>query len=253
VNMGHLGHYDERWQRGTLTERLLAQGLFAEGTPLDTFVESWLAAGWVTVNMPDGPRGALRVGPFLAQYRVSSEATPLARARGLFGWPGPVVGWTMAKGLGRATHVGTNLGHAYGSAGYYGESGERLVRARELVRALCGLSGLGPLVSVDDARGTAWARRVPGDGVFLFVGSRRGQAGTLRVRVHDLAAMGLEAGQRYVLTEALTGDRLDQATGSQLQQGLDLALPAYGTAVVRIRPARPAAAGDPLSSGGETR
>ena len=82
---------------------------------------------------------------------------------------GAIVAWMTSRGTGTVTHFGTNPASVYASSAYYTADAAELLRLRDLARFL---TGHAPIVSVAGAKGTAWARRVPSGGVFLFVGSR---------------------------------------------------------------------------------
>lgn len=238
VNLLHLGHHDGAWRRGTATESLLASGLFSDGALIDTFENTFLADSNINLRAPGGPSGALSCGPFMGKYRVAPTATPLAWDRTFpFGVDGPVVAWTAPRGAGAVYAFGTSPAGPYTSARYYEAPSSELRVGRDLARWLAASAGgRGPVVSVRDVAGTAWARVVPGRGAFVFVQSRLGQASTLQVDVHDLTALGLAPATLYAVEDALTGRVLAAGRrGDDLARlGLALPLEAFGTAVLRI-------------------
>lgn len=234
VNVGHPGTHDQAWRAGTLTERLLARGLLSDGTVTGVFEDTLVAHGNMNVRIPGGPAGALTCGPFLVKHRLSGGATPLAWDRTFpFGADGDVVAWSATRGSGTVVNLGSSIARPWSTARWYGFGQEELLRAREVARWIAAGAGVGPLVSVKDAQGTAWARRAAGGATYVFVQSRRAGGATLQVELHDLAALGLSPTQRYTVEDALGARTL--ASGVTLGGGVAVPLGAYGTAVLVIR------------------
>lgn len=237
VNILHTGKHDQRWRRGTVTESLLGRGLFGDGQHSGTFEDTLVAGSNMNLRAPAGPSGPLAVGPFLHKHTLTGGAAPVAWDRTFpFGADGPVVAWTAARGAGQVTHFGTNPGHVFTSGGYYGVGAAELLLGRDLARWLATRArARGPVVSVRDAAGTAWARRVPNDGAFVFAASRISAPTTLAVSLHDLAALGLDPARTYVVEEVLTGMRFGPRSGADLQRsGLAVPVGPYGAAVLRV-------------------
>jgi hypothetical protein len=238
VNVLHTGRFDQRWRRGTSTERLLADGLFGDGSPVRSFERNLFTSGSVEVRAPGGAAGPFKAGPFLLMYRLADGATPLVWSRGLpFGLAREVAGWSARRGAGTAVHLGTNPGAAYAGSGYYDAPAKELERARELVRGLAASARIRPVVSVRGAAGTAWARRVQGGPTFVFVCNRRGEPATLTVELHDPAALGIQPDRIYEVEDAL-GERTiapEVRGGDLVRTGVQVELPAWGAAVLRVR------------------
>lgn len=247
VNLLHRGRHDARWQNsGSVTHSLLAQGLFGDARSTGTFwnrglLDVALIRGNLNLRVSNGPSGAVGVGPFLEQFTgLTNGATPLAFDRTFpLGRDGKVVAWSAARGQGSIVHFGTNPASRYGSAAYYRTGAAELGRLRTLARWLASRAGArGPVVSVADSAGTAWARKLPGGGdVFVFLGSRQRSGATLRVDLHDLNALGLSSATQYQVVDTLTGATIQAGvSGADLaRRGISVTLAPFGTAVLRIR------------------
>lgn len=147
-----------------------------------------------------------------------------------FGANGKLVGYTSKSGGNTRAFLGTSVWTRFNQNDYYTLPAAELARAKALARWLTALSGETPIVSTSRDRTLAWARR-DGSTVWLFVINDEGVPVTINVRLNSPAKLGLDPTKPFTHQDVLNEGPSATATGS-----LDVALPAFGTAVVKITP-----------------
>jgi hypothetical protein len=229
LNLLHPGRHDESWRRGGEAEALLAESLFAAG---GRFVASPRARGRrrLELSVPGGLGGTLRAGPWVGWFEDPPE--PVEVLARLGGPQGAVVGWTAPVGAGRVTCFAVNPGAVCASSRYYVEAGAQVQRARDLLTWIAEQAGARPAVRCVDAAASAWARRLPEGGGFVFVTGRLKAARTVTVEVLDPAAVIGEGAGPWRVTDLLQQRVL--VSRAEALERVDVPLASYGTALLRI-------------------
>lgn len=232
VNLIGRGTLDEFQRGGTGTEHAFARGLLGGGRPLGRPFRRRLRDLRVWLRLPGGASGRLRAGDWVQAYSVT-DARPLAfLGGGSSRTLGAPVAWTTPHGAGRVTHFGFSPAAPFATSDWFRAPRADLLRARALARWLAAASRIEPLLWVEDARGTAWARRHPA-GAFLFVQSRAARAATLEVRLADRTVLGLPPDRPVRIDSLLDGKSLGALP---LAERLSLPLGPYATAVLWLTP-----------------
>jgi hypothetical protein len=151
------------------------------------------------------------------------------------------LGYQRSHGKGRAIFLATSPGDVFASKGYYTHDSSDLTARALFLRRLLRSSNVRRLLACG-AQGEAHALRDPHTGLLLVaIFSSRQQAGGFHLRLRQTEALGLDRETSYEVV-ALTGDKTERPiarlTGLLLrEQGVRLSLPAYGTALLVVRPA----------------
>ncbi|MHC4390452.1 MAG: hypothetical protein ACYS22_03935, partial [Planctomycetota bacterium] len=151
------------------------------------------------------------------------------------------LGYQRSYGKGRAIFLATSPGDVFASKGYYTHDSSDLTARALFLRRLLRSSGVRRLLACG-AQAEAHAMRDPHTGTLLVaIFSSRQQAGGFHLRLRQTDALGLDRETSYevvALTDDKTGKPLARLTGLLLrEQGVRLSLPAYGTALLVVRPA----------------
>jgi hypothetical protein len=155
-----------------------------------------------------------------------------------FGWErtqplgsnGKVVGYVTHAGAKTRAFLGTSAWTRFNQSGYYSIDNAELSRARDLARWIVGLGGESPIVTTSKNRALAWARR-DGATVWLFVVNDDASPATITVTFAQPKKLGLDPSKAFSYQDVLGGGAKGTASGA-----LDVALPAFGTAVVKVDP-----------------
>jgi hypothetical protein len=234
----HRSTHDQRWQPLGVAPDLLAAGLFKEGT-LSSIDEEFLGVAFpddVYFSLPNGFKGSLPTSMFMAKYTVAAGASVFAREDATA--TSKAVGWTAKKGNGEVIFLGTNPARIFRDASYYDATPAQIATTRALAQWAANEGGVQPILTVDEARSRAIARRVEasqGGGLLVFMTSRLSIATSSTLKLLDLATLGLDAKTTYTVTDLVTGTALGTATGADLQKGFAVPIEIYGTAVLRIK------------------
>jgi len=255
LNVLHKGEFDASWGSKGAAPALLANGLFSDGTLLSTYEDSvadmlgeyapiaQLVGVYyppeINFALPGGVTGNMATSPFMGFYALGSNATVLVHERtDPSGTDGRASGWFAARGKGQVFFLGTSPGRPFRDFFYYDVSTTELASARALASWIGGQAGASPVLSVQDAKARAFARRIDasqGGGLLVFLASRLAANNTATLQLLDLPSLGLNAGQTYTVTELLGNVSLGSATGAQLASGIAVPIEAYGPAVLLVK------------------
>src|SRR5579883_2950863 len=193
----------------------------------------------INFALPGGVTGNMATSPFMGFYALGSNATVLVHERtDPSGTDGRASGWFAARGKGQVFFLGTSPGRPFRDFFYYDVSTTELASARALASWIGGQAGASPVLSVQDAKVRAFARRIDasqGGGLLVFLASRLAANNTATLQLLDLPSLGLNAGQTYTVTELLGNVSLGSATGAQLASGIAVPIEAYGPAVLLVK------------------
>lgn len=229
------GRQNEAWQSSA------ASNAFAALFPAkDDGFWQWLNAareGTVNASFP-GLSAELESYWYESQWTPIGPHTPLLWERTEpFGTNGSVVGWLAQDGGKNRALIGTHVATRFNQDDYYALPAAEITRATALARHLLSVAGESPIVSTGAPRALAWARRSDAR-TYLFVVNDEASAKVVHVSFHDLAALGLAAGESYAVKEVLSGQSLGQKTGAALSaSGLDVSLDPESPGVVVVEKA----------------
>jgi hypothetical protein len=171
--------------------------------------------------------------------------TLLWERRAVIGTNGkPVAVMVNSPGAPRAL-FGTYLSSVYSTDNYYSDDAASLLRRRAVLRQTLQRAGIVPRVFAEDARASAWARKVPanrqvGDEpvAFVFV-VNDGDAREIKVRV-SADALGLVPNDTYEIQTAIGSKiTLVSARASVISEGaIKVSLPKNGSQVLIVRKAK---------------
>ncbi len=188
--------------------------------PLDGPVTSaWYASYW---RAPAG--GSAMIEPFAYE-----RTAPLGR-------DGAIVGYTVRDGARTRAFLGTNVWARFNQNELYTLSDDELTAARTIARHLCGLGAERPLITVDDLRAFAFARRDREGGLFVFVVNDGATAATRTVRLEDASVLAIDRARTYTVRVALEDRVIETLSGAALlDRGVRVPLRAEGATVLTVR------------------
>ena len=145
------------------------------------------------------------------------------------------VAYRRSFGAGNSFFIGTHLQSQYNRGGYYNLDEDDLNAKEKLVDWMMSYAGVTKAVDANGVREEAWARMIPGEETaFLFLVNNH-ESGIIHLDLNDTDRLGLTPGGNYTVENLVSGVNLGDFTGEELRNdGIDINLPTYGVAVVRI-------------------